>query len=556
MSRKAWLLVIVAVLAMGTLVVCGAGVAVWGYRTMISGRQMAAPTQYTPEQPPLAASSGELRVVGSMPPTLDPALVQDSTSGSYVVHLFSGLVALNADLEVVPALAEGWEASPDGRTFTFRLRAEAAFGDGKPIKAADVVGSIERALSPELRSPVALSYLGDIVGAEAFARGQVTHIAGLEALDDRTVQITIDSPKSYFLAKLTYPTAAVVDLEQIAREPQTWFLDPNPSGPFGLEEISRSTIVLVRNEHYVVRPASVARVTYDLTPGLPITQYETGEIDITEFGGAEIDRVQDPYNPLHDEYLGQPELSVQYIGLNVTAPPFDDPLVRRAFAYAIDRDKLAELVLNRTALAANTILPPSMPGFAPVTPETAPAYDPVEARRLLAASTYGSAGKLPPIALTVPGTSAQLGAIDRAVLAMIEESLGIKMTVEQVEWADMLNDMNQRRFQAYSAGWIADYPDPQNFIDVQFHSGSTQNHTGYASAEVDALLEQARIEQDVEQRMALYQRAELVILNDAPWIPLTHGYAYYLVKPYIHGFQGTAALYPWLCDITIIDQGK
>jgi len=244
---------------------------------------------------------------------------------------------------------------------------------------------------------------------------------------------------------------------------------------------------------------------------------------------------------------------VQYIALNVTAPPFDDPLVRRAFAYAIDRDKLAELVLNRTALPAYTVLPPSMPGYAPVTSEAAPTYDPAEARRLLAASSYGSAANLPPIALTTPGASAQLGTVDRAVLAMVEESLGIKMTVEQVEWADMLNDMNQRRFQAYSAGWIADYPDPQNFVDIQFHSNSPQNHTGYANATVDDLLEQARVEQDQERRMALYHQAELVILNDAPWIPLTHGYAYYLAKPYIQGFRGNAALYPWLCDIRIID---
>jgi oligopeptide transport system substrate-binding protein len=556
MSRKGWIITAVIVSALLTLMLCGGVAAVVAYRSMGSGQgaQGAAPTATAPAAViPAGASGGQVRLVGSMPPTLDPALVQDSTSGEYVVHLFSGLVALNADLEVIPALAERWDTSADGRTFTFYLHPEAAFGDGKPLDAAAVVASLERACSPELASPVALSYLDDIVGAAAYHYGQTDSIAGLEVVDEHTVRITIDSPKSYFLPKLTYPTAAVIDVEQAERDPKTWFVEPNPSGPFALEEISRDRIVLVRNERYVGRQASITRATYDLTPRLPITQYETGEIDITQFGGSELDRVLDPYNPLHDEYLAVPELSVQYLGFNLDAPPFDDPLVRQALAHAVDREKLATLVLNRSAVAAYTVLPPNMPGYVAATPGAVPMYDPEKARQLLAASSYGGPEQLPPIVLTVAGTTGHMSAVDRALLAMFEETLGIKMTVEQVEWADMLQDMNERRFQVYSAGWIADFPDPQNFIDVQFHSASPHNDTGYANAEVDRLLEQARVEQDQAQRMALYAEAERLILSDAPWVTLTHGYAYYLVKPYVRGFRGNAALHPWLCDIYIFN---
>lgn len=550
MSRKGWVIAII-LMTVGVLVLCGTLAAFAGYRYLTRGQQ--APAAASPTIPvDRTADGGELHLVGTMPPTLDPAMVQDSTSGEYVVHLFSGLVALNADLEIVPALAERWDVSDDGRTFTFNLHANAAFGDGQPIRAADVVASLERACSPALASPVALSYLGDIVGAEAYRNGQADHIEGLQAVDEHTVRITTDSPKSYFLAKLTYPTAAVVDVAEAERDPQSWYLDPNPTGPFALESISKDQIVLVRNDRYVGKAARIARATYDLKAGLPITQYETGEIDITAFGGDEIDRVLDPYNPLHAEHLAVPELSVQYLGFNLKAPPFDDPLVRRAFAYAIDRDKLATLVLNGTELAAYTVLPPNMPGYTPA-PASAPHYDPEEARRLLAASTYGNAAKLPPIALTTAGTTGYMSPVDRAVVAMIDENLGIKMTVEQVEWADMLQDMNEQRFQVYSAGWIADYPDPQNFIDVQFYSSSAQNHTGYANEEVDRLLEQARVEQDVAKRMGLYAKAEELILADAPWVPLTHGDAHYLVKPYVRGFRGNAALHPWLCDIAIVD---
>ncbi|MEN6478382.1 MAG: peptide ABC transporter substrate-binding protein [Anaerolineales bacterium] len=553
MSRKGWTIVIVAV-ALGALLVCGALAAVAGYVYLARPADKASAVQVTPLSTREAGPvNGELHLVGSLPPTLDPALVQDSTSGEYVVHLFSGLVSLNADLEIVPALAERWEMSADGRVYTFSLHPDAAFGDGKPITAQEVVDSLSRACSPDLASPVALSYLGDIVGAEEYSLGQAESIQGLEVVDEHTLRITIDSPKSYFLAKLTYPTAAVVDLEEVEREPQTWFTDPNPSGPFGLEELSKERIVLARNDRYVGKQASITRAVYDLSASSPMTQYETGEIDITAFGGDEIDRVLDPYNPLHNEYVGFPELSVQYLGLNVEQAPFDDPLVRRAFAYAIDREKLANLVLNQTALPAYTVLPPTMPGYTESAPGTVPTYDPEEARRLLAASSYGSADRLPPIALTVAGTTGYLSPVDEAVMAMIEESLGIAMTAEQVDWADMLEDMNRQRYQLYSAGWIADYPDPQNFIDVQFYSKSAQNHTGYANSEVDALLEKARVEQDEGRRSELYAEAERIVLNDAPWITLTHGYAYYLVKPYVQGFRGDAALYPWLCDITIVD---
>jgi oligopeptide transport system substrate-binding protein len=124
--------------------------------------------------------------------------------------------------------------------------------------------------------------------------------------------------------------------------------------------------------------------------------------------------------------------------------------------------------------------------------------------------------------------------------------------VEQVDWSDFLNDMNAQVYQFYSAGWIADYPDPQNFLDIQFYSKSQQNHIGYTNPEVDALLEQARTATSPEERYRLYQQAERQIVNDAAWIPLTHGVEYALVKPYVHGFLSTSSIYPWLKDIYIV----
>jgi oligopeptide transport system substrate-binding protein len=498
-------------------------------------------------------AGGTLRLPGNLPPTLDPATVQDVTSAEYIVHLFSGLVSLNAELDVVPDLATHWDVLEDGRVYLFHLREDAVFRDGTPITAEDVQYSLERACSPELGSPVALDYLGDIVGAEALFRGEAEYLSGLEVIDPHTLRIDIDAPKAYFLAKLTYPTAYVVDHRQIEREGERWMLQPNGSGPFMLTDLSRDRIVLQRNERYYGDLPALERVIFELGGGLPITMYENDQLDITWVPANELDRVLDPHHPLSRDVQIASELSTQYLAMHAGQPPFDDPAVRRAILHAIDRDLLAELVLNNSVEAARGILPPALipAGDDPATEIMV--YDPALAREMLASSSYAG-DAMPPLVLTIVGTSGHLGGVPRAVVAMLEENLGLEVLVEQVEWGDFLQDLNRERYGMFLSGWIADYPDPQNFLDLLFHSASGQNHTGYRNAEVDALLEQARIEPDEDRRAALYQEAELLILGDAPWVPLAHGVSYSLVKPWVQGYEASSGLFPWLREIHLTER--
>lgn len=556
MSRRAKtsLVIIVCVLA---VLGCACAIAAYvGYRVFRDGEgkthegvEFSWSTSATSEATSSRHSMGVLRLAGGLPATLDPAMVQDSTSAEYVAHLFSGLVSLDSELKVVPDLASSWDVSADGTTYTFFLISDATFADGRAITARDFVYSFERACSPALGSPVASSYLDDIVGVGAFVLGQADHIEGLSAPSDHELIVRIDAPKAYFLAKLTYPTAYVVDGEQIERDGDGWLRSPNGSGPFVLDELSRERIVLLRNDRYSRGPVALERVEYHLGSGLPITMYENDQLDIVQIGADEIERVMDPANPLNAELRSASEQSVQYLGLNVKVPPFDDPLVRQAFAHAIDREKIANLVLKGTATPAAGILPPALPDYDPDLEGLA--YDPARARELLAASRY--ADELPPVVLAVSGTSGHMTQMTRAILAMVEENLGIEMRVEQVEWSYYLDDLNERRYQMFSVGWIGDYADSQNFLDVLFHSASIQNHTGYANGSVDALLEQARVESDEAKRTALYRRAERIIVQDAPWVPLTHGLTFSLVKPYVSGFESSAAIYPWLADISIAE---
>lgn len=487
---------------------------------------------------------GTLRLAGEEPRTLDPALVEDSVSAEYVVHLFSGLVALNERLEVVPDLAERWEVSPDGRTYTFFLREGARFQNGKEVTAADVKYSLERACDPGTASTVAAVYLGDIVGAAQVLQGQAERISGVEVLDRRTLRITIDAPKAYFLAKLTYSTAFVVDRENVTHS--DWLARPNGTGPFKLVERTSNRIVLQRNEHYYRDKPRLDKVVFSLSAGSPMNMYENGELDIVWVGPADVERVRDPSNPLHDELTMVPQLDIQYLGFDIRQPPFDDVRVRRAFSLAIDRDKITTVVWKGMRLPAEGIVPPGMPGFG--RDERLVRYDAQEARRLISESQYRDVAALPPVTLSISGSGTQLPPVIKAIVAMYKENLGVEVAVERSD------DVLAGKPQFFSLGWIADYPDPEDFLDILFHSQSGLNRMHYSNPDLDRLLEQARVEGDSARRMRLYQQAEAIIVADAPWVPLWHSVDYVLTKPYVKGATYAAAIFPWLCSV-YVEQG-
>ena len=540
------LIVVAAVTVLCVSTVCCAGAyVVWRELGGVAGPPVVGEGTATRAVP---VAGGELRIQGEPPVTLDPALVQDAQSATYVVEIFSGLVTLDENLEVAPDLAERWEVSEDGRTYTFHLRGDARFQSGRPVTAADVEYSLTRACSPSLGSTVAASYLNDIEGARAVMQGEASTISGIRVIDERTISLTIDAPKAYFLAKLTYPTAFVVDRQNVA-EGGSWSEHPNGTGPFRLAQWTDERIVLKRNPHYYRGAARLEQVTFVLAGGDPVTMYENDELDIAQVGLTAIDRVLDPSNPLNQELTIIPRLDVQYLAMNPEVPPFDDVRVRQAIAHAIDRQRLAKVVLKGTVDAAEGILPPGMPGYRPEFRGLA--FDPDRARELLRQSAYGDAADLPEIVLHTSGTGGTLPPTVEAIVAMLRTNLGVEVLVEQTAWDRFLMDLTERRYGFFLTGWIADYPDPQNFLDILFHSQSRDNHSAYANAEVDRLLEEARVEQDREKRLELYQQAETLIVEDAAWVPLWHGRDYVLTKPYVKGAVYSASIRPWLNDVYV-----
>jgi ABC-type transport system substrate-binding protein len=511
----------------------------------------ATPTHTpAPTRPPMSAKRTTLRLVGGDPVTLDPALAGDTTSHAYVAEIFSGLVMLDKDLRVRPDLAERWQISDDGKTYTFSLRKNARFHDGRPVSARDFKYSIERAANPALGSKTAETYLGDIVGVKDKLQKRASAVSGVRVVDDYTVEITIDAPRAYFLAKLTYPTAYLVDQNTLERDGDKWTAKPNGTGPFKLKEYTRAQkLVLARNEDFYLTPvAYVAQVEFFLGGGSPIVMYEKGELEMVSVGASELDRVSDLNNPLSKELGTNIALSTSFVVFNTRRAPFDDVKVRQAFALALDRQKLVDVVYRKIPSLANAILPPGMPGY--TEPTVKLAYDPAKAKQLLAESKY--AGKFPDLVWTTSSASVAI----TTMTGMLKENLGVNVTVQQVEWAAFLKQLHdpiQNPYQIFNIAWSADYADPQNFLDILFRSGTDSNWAAYANPQVDQVLDQAAVERDIATRLKLYQQVEQMILADYPVVPLTHGRQYWLTKPYVKDLYQPATNIPrlrfvWLSD--------
>ncbi len=501
-----------------------------------------APTAEVPPAPtfePPAPGEQVLTIPGGDPPTLDPHLSGDATSAVYVVEIFSGLVAYDINLNLVPDIAQSWDVSDDGTVYTFHLRDGVKFHNGKPVRAQDFKWSFERACDFKTGSSTADTYMGDIVGCRDKLRGQADTVSGVKVIDDQTLQITIDAPKAYFLAKMTYPTAYVLDQENVERGGRTWTEHPNGTGPFMLDSMNfGESIVLRKNQNYYRDPKPrLDRINFSLTGGSAMIRYENNELDATPVGLADIERVTDPTNPLNAELQSGTRLSVFYIAFNVNKPPFDDPKVRQAFNLALNKEKIVSVVYKETVPIAHGIVPPGVPSY--TNPDLVSlTYDPKKALQLISESSYGDVSEFPDITLYTTGAGGSPARITEALVATYKEVLGVDISIQQTDWPTFLSDITQPEnpYQMYQLGWIADYPDPQNFLDLLFHTGSQQNHMGYSNPKVDALLDDAGVEQDPQKREQLYRQTEQLIINDAPWVPLYFDFEQWLVKPYVKGF--------------------
>ncbi len=515
---------------------------------------LATPTQMpaspVPQEPDASAATGEesdprrggiFNTLWSDPPTLDPHVVTDGTSLEIVIEIFSGLVHLGPDTSnpFEPDLAESWSISGGSTVYLFRLRNDLKFSNGDPVTAQDFKWSFERAAHPDTASSIAGEILGDIVGIRDIIDGKATTASGIEVIDELTLRITIDAPKAYFIAKLTYPTAFVLNRENVESAGESWTDDPVGTGPFVLKEYRvGQRIRIARNDNYWGRAAYLDEVVFNLAGGVAMAMYENDEIDTTGVGFNDLDRVQDPTQGISNDLVDVPaDFGISYIGFNLAVPPFDDSNFRRALNHAVDKELIAERIFLNQVRPASGIIPPGFPGYSPEIEGLQ--FDLDLAQDLLAQSAYADPETRPTIVITEPGTGGTPGLTTQIIAEMWRQNLGVEIEIQQVDWATYLDDLYRGQLQVWGGlSWQADYPDPQSFLDVLFRSDSSINHGGYSNVQVDEYLIAAQVEQDRVRRIALYNDAEQLIVSDAAWLPLWWGVgSKALVKPWVEGYK-------------------
>ncbi len=498
---------------------------------------------------------GVFNTLWSDPPTIDPHLVTDGTSYGVVIEVFSGLVRLGSNPvnPFEPDLAESWSVLENGTVYEFKLRKDLKFSNGDPVTAQDFKWSFERAAHPDTASTVAEEFLGDIVGIKEIVEGTATTAEGIEVVDERTLRLTIDAPKAYFIDKLTYPTAFVLNKSNVESLGRKWTDKPVSTGPFNLKEYRiGQRIRLERNNNYWGRLAYLDEVVFNLAGGVSMAMYENDEIDITSVGLADLERVQDPTEDINRDLVEvPPNFAVSYVGFNMKEPPFDDAAFRQALNHSVDKQLIADQVFSNLVKPAYGIIPPGFPGFSPDIDGLE--FDPQLAKDLLAQSAYADPTKRPRIILTVPGTGGSPGLTTEVVADMWRQNLGIEIEIQQVEWATYIQDLHRGRLQAWSGlSWQADYPDPQTFIDVLFRSNSAINYGGYANDQVDEYVVSAQTEQDATKRVKFYNDAEQIVVSEAAWLPLWWGVdSKALVKPWIKDYVFSSMTIPKFKNVWI-----
>lgn len=490
---------------------------------------------------------------GTEPQDLDPQVVTGVPEHHLMDALFEGLVMPSPDGQsFVPGVAESWEASADGLTYTFRLRANARWSNGDPVTARDFVRSYQRILTPALGADYA-DMLFLVAGAEDFNNGKITDFAttGFRAIDDRTLQIALRQPAPFFLKSLTHyawfpvhiPTLEKFDA--LARKGTRWTRPESfvGNGAYVLTDWRPDQkIVVSKSPTYWDR----ATVKLDEIHFLPVAQsdaeermFRTGRLHVTNevpFSKIATYQRDNPQSIRIEPYCG-----IYYYRFNVGRKPFDDVRVRRALALAVDREALVKFVTRANETPAYHIVPPDLAGY---TSQHRFKQDIAEARRLLAEAGYPEGRNLPKIELLY-NTSDRHKVIGEALQQMWKKNLGVTVTLYNQEWKVYLAAQKSLDFQFQRAGWIADYTDPHVFLDL-WRTGAGNNNTNWGNPEYDRLLAESLNAKTEAERFAIYQQMEKILVDELPLLPLFFYTRARLISPKVLHYHTTYIdNFPW-----------
>jgi len=472
--------------------------------------------------------------IATEPPTLDPAKATDHVSFNVIANLMSGLVEYDRDYRPVPGMAERWEVLDGGHRYVFHLREGLEWSDGKPLTAHDYEFAWKRLIDPETASDY--SYLlYDVENAKAINQKEIADLdrLGVKALDDRTFEVKLSNPVAYFLSicafEITYPVRRDVVSQPGWTEAGRYV----SSGPYVLKEWRHdSHIVLEANPRYYRGLAPTKRVRMimvnDPTAGLAL--FDRGMLDIIDnysLAGIDVKEMS-----RHPSYRRTPQLRGYYYGFNTERPPVNDVRVRRAIGHAIDRTAFDKVLLSGER-GGTSWIPPGM--FAH-NPDAGLRFDPELARKLLAEAGYPGGKGFPRIELHFNQADIHL-LVAQIVQSLLKRELNIDVELRTVEWKVYLTELREDPPHLYRMGWGADYPDPDNFLNL-FTGASGNNFTRWSSAEYDALVTKASMNPDPDSRRADYDRLqEMLLVDTAAIVPLFFTSENTVYAPGVSGFE-------------------
>lgn len=493
--------------------------------------------------------------IGSEPPSLDWSLATDSTSYLILNNIMEGLTRFGGDYKPEPALAKNWDITKDGRTYTFHIREDSFWNDGKPLKAGDFEYSWKRILNPETGADYAY-FLYDIENAEEYNTGKIIdpEMVGVKAVDDKTLVVRLKKPASYFPSLLTFMSTYPMRRDVVEKYALRW-TEPGhivTLGPYSLSTWKHhDRILLSKNTNYWGEKPRIEHVNIIMNenPTSALALYESGELDYVD--GRGIPLLEIPRLRNSEEYKTQAQYRGNYVAFNVKKPPFDNPLVRKAFSAAIDRESLVAIIQG-AGISTTSWIPKGMLGYSP---EIGIGFDPQKARDWLEEAGYPDGKGFPKVVFLYPDVSNNR-LISEALQSMWKKHLGVEVELANQEWKVYLSTINTDPPEIHRAGWGADFPDPHNFMNL-FLCNSGNNRTQWCNTKYDELVERASEELDEGKRVELYNEAQRILTEtDVPIAPFLISIQQSMIKPYIGGLAMNPLDLILFSSVYIIDKNE
>ncbi|MFJ9500012.1 peptide ABC transporter substrate-binding protein [Brevibacillus centrosporus] len=508
--------------AMSSILVLGAALAGCGSsneaKPADNANQGSAPAAEAP-----AAGPKVLKInLHSEPPTADPGIAEDSTSGTIVRAAFEGLTRAGGDGKVHEAAAESYTVSEDGKTYTFKLR-DAKWSNGDPVTAKDFEFAWKRALDPKTASNYAYQ-LYYIKNGEKFNKGEAKiEDVGVKAVDDKTLEVTLENPTPFFTELTAFYTYYPVN-QKVVEGNEKWAAEAAThvgNGPFKLEAWEhKNKLVLAKNDNYWDKDnVKMDKIEFSMVEdeNTELSMFDNGELD---WAGAPTSALPtDAIPALKDsgKMKTQPIAGTYWYKFNTEKAPFNNVKIRKAFTFAIDRQSLIDNVLQTGQIPATGAVPPSMA-------LKADGYfkdNDLETAKKLLEEGMKEEGitKLPTITLSY-NTSEAHKKIAEAIQDQWKKNLGVDVKLENKEWKVYLEDLHQGNFQIGRMGWLGDFNDPINFLELYKDKKGGNNDTNWENPKYKELLNQSALEQDPEKRKAILAQAEQILMDDMPIMPI------------------------------------